>query len=148
LFLLLIKDILNLIFKMKLFVAKLSYDTMENDLRDAFEKFGEVDSVKVVYDKEAGRSKGFAFVEMPDDDQARDAIASLNDTELDGRTIVVKEAEDRPKSSGPRPGGFGGGGGRSGGGGGFRSGGGGGRSGGGGDRGGRDRNSGGGGGYR
>ncbi len=126
---------------MKLFVAKLSYDTMENDLRDAFEKYGEVDSVKVVYDKEAGRSKGFAFVEMPDDDQARDAIASLNDTELDGRTIVVKEAEDRPKSAGPRSGGFGGG--RSGGGGGgFRSGG------GGGDRGGRDRNSGGGGGYR
>lgn len=123
---------------MKLFVAKLSYDTMENDLRDAFEKYGEVDSVKVVYDKEAGRSKGFAFVEMSDDDQARDAIASLNDTDLDGRTIVVKEAEDRPKSSGPRPGGFGGGG-RSGGGGGFRSG--------GGDRGGRDRNSGGGG-YR
>jgi RNA recognition motif-containing protein len=123
---------------MKLFVAKLSYDTMENDLRDAFEKYGEVDSVKVVYDKEAGRSKGFAFVEMSDDDQARDAIAALNDTDLDGRTIVVKEAEDRPKSSGPRPGGFGGGG-RSGGGGGFRSG--------GGDRGGRDRNSGGGG-YR
>ncbi len=123
---------------MKLFVAKLSYDTMENDLRDAFEKFGEVDSVKVVYDKEAGRSKGFAFVEMTDDDQARDAIAALNDTELDGRTIVVKEAEDRPKSSGPRPGGGGyGGGGRSGGSGGFRSG-------GGGDRGGRDRNSGGG----
>jgi RNA recognition motif-containing protein len=131
---------------MKLFVAKLSYDTMENDLRSAFERFGEVDSVNVVMDREQGRSKGFAFVEMPNDDQAREAIEALNETELDGRTIVVKEAEDRPRSSGPRPGGFGGGasrgggGGRSGGGGGFNRGG----SGGGSDRGGYSRGGGGG----
>ncbi len=127
---------------MKLFVAKLSYDTMENDLRSAFEAYGEVDSVNVVMDREQGRSKGFAFVEMPNDDQAREAIEALNETELDGRTIVVKEAEDRPRSSGPRPGGFSGGAGRSGGG---RSGGGGGfNRGGGGDRGGFNRGGGGG----
>jgi RNA recognition motif-containing protein len=127
---------------MKIFVAKLSYDTMENDLRSAFEQFGEVDSVNVVMDKELGRSKGFAFVDMPNDDQANDAINGLNETELDGRTIVVKVSEDRPRSSGPRPGGFSGGAGRSGGGGGFN------RGGGGGGGFNRDRNrDGGGGGY-
>jgi RNA recognition motif-containing protein len=97
---------------MKIFVAKLSYDTMENELRTVFERYGQVDSVKVIIDKEKGRSKGFGFVEMPNEDEAKAALAGLNETELDGRTIVVKEAEDRPRSSSPRGGGYGSGGGR------------------------------------
>ncbi len=126
---------------MNIFVAKLNYDTQEDDLRDVFEGFGEVDSVKIIMDKFTGRSKGFGFVEMPNDDEAQAAIDDLNDSELDGRTIVVKKAEpreDRGGRGGGR-GGYGGGGGRGGygGGGGGRGGyggGGGGRGGFGGDR--------------
>jgi RNA recognition motif-containing protein len=87
-------------------------------LQYAFEEFGAVDSAKIIMDKFTGRSKGFGFVEMPNDDEARAAISELNDSELDGRTIVVKEAEDR--GSNRR------GGGNRGGGGGFNRGGGGG----------------------
>jgi len=87
---------------MNIFVAKLNYDTQESDLQQAFEEFGQVDSVKIIMDKFTDRSKGFGFVEMPDDANARDAINSLNETELDGRTIVVKEAEDRESRGGGR----------------------------------------------
>ncbi|MCP4437688.1 MAG: RNA-binding protein [Aureispira sp.] len=80
---------------MNIFVAKLNYDTYEDELRRAFEEFGKVDSAKIIMDRDTGRSKGFGFVEMPDDDEARAAISNLDNTELDGRTIVVKEAEDR-----------------------------------------------------
>ena len=113
---------------MNIFVAKLNYDTQEEDLRDAFEEYGEVDSVKIITDKFSGRSKGFGFVEMPDDDAAREAINNLNDTEFDGRTIVVKKAEPRENrggGGGGGRGGYGGGGGRGGYGGGNRGGGGG-----------------------
>jgi len=85
---------------MNIFVAKLNYDTQEADLQDAFEEFGQVDSAKIIMDKGTGRSKGFGFVEMPNDDEAREAIRSLNDQELDGRTIVVKEAEPRENRGG------------------------------------------------
>lgn len=85
---------------MNIFVAKLNYDTDEDTLRSSFEEYGTVDSAKVVMDKFTGRSKGFGFVEMPDDNQAMAAINGLNDTELDGRTIVVKKAE--PKAEGGR----------------------------------------------
>ncbi|MCB0629576.1 MAG: RNA-binding protein [Saprospiraceae bacterium] len=126
---------------MNIFVAKLNYDTQEEDLRDAFEEYGEVDSVKIITDKFSGRSKGFGFVEMPDDDAAREAINNLNDTEFDGRTIVVKKAEPRENrggGGGGGRGGYGGGGGRGGyGGGGGNRGGGGGYGGGGYDRGNR-----------
>lgn len=81
---------------MNIFVAKLSYQTEESSLRELFEEIGEVESVKIVYDRMEGRSKGFGFVEMPNDDEALRAIESLNDKELDGRNIVVKKA--RPKS--------------------------------------------------
>jgi RNA recognition motif-containing protein len=101
---------------MNIFVAKLNFKTREETLRSVFEAYGEVDSVKIVMDHETGRSKGFGFVEMPDDDAAYSAIEELNESEFDGRTIVVKKA--RPRSSS-----FGGG---SGGGGGYRGGGGGG----------------------
>ncbi|NQZ77849.1 MAG: RNA-binding protein [Ekhidna sp.] len=80
---------------MNIFVAKLNYATSEDALRQAFEEFGAVDSAKVIMDRETQRSKGFGFVEMPNDDEANQAISSLNDTELDGRTIVVKKANPR-----------------------------------------------------
>lgn len=103
---------------MNIFVAKLNYDTQEGDLQQAFEEFGQVDSCKIISDQSTGRSKGFGFVEMPNDDEARNAIKNLDGTELDGRTIVVKQAEDREKrgGGGNRGGGFGGGGGNRGGG--------------------------------
>ena len=83
---------------MNIFVAKLNFDTTESELRNAFEEFGAVDSVKIIMDKMTGRSKGYGFVEMPDDDNANEAINALNDSELDGRDIVVKVAEPRRTS--------------------------------------------------
>ena len=121
---------------MNIFVAKLNYDTIEDDLRAAFEQFGEVSSCSIAHDKMTGRSKGFGFVEMDNDEEADKAIDALNETELDGRTIVVKKAEPR-ESRDSRGGGGGGRGGYGGGGGGNRGGGGGyGGGGGGGNRGG------------
>jgi RNA recognition motif-containing protein len=121
---------------MNIFVAKLNFDTRESDLQEAFEAFGAVDSVKIVMDKFSGKSKGFAFVEMPNDTEANAAINDLNDQEFDGRTIVVKKAEPRENrdsrdSRGGGGGGFNRGGG---GGGGFNRGGGNGGGGGGGNR--------------
>ena len=106
---------------MNIFVAKLNYDTREGTLQDLFEEHGAVDSVKIIMDKFTGRSKGFGFVEMPNDDEGQAAINALNDMELDGRTIVVKKAEPR---SNDRRGGGGGGYNRGGGGGGYNRGGG------------------------
>lgn len=80
---------------MNIFVAKLDYGTQEDDVRTAFEAFGEVSTVKIITDKFTGRSKGFGFVEMPDDEKATSAINGLNETELDGRTIVVKKANPK-----------------------------------------------------
>ena len=108
---------------MNIFVSKLNLKTREDDLRQAFVEFGEVTSASIILDKETGRSRGFGFVEMPNDDEARAAIEALNDADFDGRTIVVKEAEPREKRSGGggfgggnRGGGYGGGGGNRGGG--------------------------------
>lgn len=120
---------------MNIFVAKLSFQTSSEDLQEAFEAYGTVDSAKVIMDHFTGKSKGFAFVEMPDDSEAQAAIDALNDSDLDGATIVVKKAEPRESRGG------GGGGDRRGGGGGY----GGGNRGGGGGYGGGNR--GGGGGY-
>ncbi|MCF8238220.1 MAG: RNA-binding protein [Saprospiraceae bacterium] len=129
---------------MNIFVAKINFRTSSEDLQAAFEKFGEVSSAKVIIDRETGRSKGFGFVEMPDNEAAQQAVDALDGAELDGSTLVVKEAEDRPRRE-FRPGGGGGGGGR----GGFGGGGGGGRGyGGGGGGGGRGGYGGGGGGGR
>jgi RNA recognition motif-containing protein len=85
---------------MNIFVAKLNYDTQEDNLRQTFEQFGEVDSVKIIMDKFSGRSKGFGFVEMADDTEAMNAIDNLNESELDGRTIVVKKAKPREDNRG------------------------------------------------
>ena len=80
---------------MNIFIAKLSYDTNSNDLERVFEQFGEVSSSKVIMDYDTGRSKGYGFVEMPNDEEGNNAIASLNETELDGRTIIVKPANPK-----------------------------------------------------
>jgi hypothetical protein len=87
-------------FVMNIFVAKLNYDTQTEDLREAFEEFGEVSSANIINDKFTGRSKGFGFVEMDNEEEALEAIRQLNDSDLDGRTIVVKKAEPRRERSG------------------------------------------------
>ena len=80
---------------MNIFTAKLSYDTQSEDLREVFEEFGEVTSANVITDKFTGQYKGFGFVEMPNEEEAHNAISELNDSTLAGRTIVVKKAEPR-----------------------------------------------------
>ncbi len=80
---------------MNIFVTKLDYDTRSEDLQDAFSAYGEVSSANVIMDRDTGRSRGFGFVEMDNDEEARAAIEALNETELQGRTIIVKEAEPR-----------------------------------------------------
>ena len=81
---------------MNIFVAKLNFKTKREDLERAFSQFGQVSSAKVVTDRETGRSKGFGFVEMPNDEEALKAIEALNEKELDGRVIVVKPANPKP----------------------------------------------------
>ena len=81
---------------MNVFVAKLNFKTKKEDLEAAFAKFGQVTSCKIVRDKETGRSKGFGFIEMPNDDEATQAIAALDDKEFDGKVIVVKVANPKP----------------------------------------------------
>ena len=80
---------------MKIYVGNMSYDTGEDDLRKAFEAHGQVDSVAVISDQYSGRSKGFGFVEMPNDTEAKAAMDSLNDSDLQGRTLKVNEARSR-----------------------------------------------------
>jgi RNA recognition motif-containing protein len=116
----------------KLYVGNLAYGVKDSDLQDLFAAHGTVDTAQVIMDRDTGRSKGFGFVEMSSDQEARAAISALNGKEVDGRNLTVNEA--RPKEEGG--GGRGGGGGGRGGGGGYGGGGGGGRGGGGGDRGG------------
>jgi RNA recognition motif-containing protein len=80
---------------MNIFVAKLNYNTDSDGLREAFQRYGEVSSAKVIFDRDTGRSKGFGFVEMDNDQEAYDAINNLNGADLEGNNIVVKKA--RPK---------------------------------------------------
>jgi RNA recognition motif-containing protein len=95
----------------KMFVGNLSFQTTESDIRAAFEQYGPVESVAIITDRDTGRSKGFGFVEMSEED-ANKAITGLGGTELDGRALTVNEAKPMVKRD------FGGGGGRGGGGGG------------------------------
>lgn len=83
---------------MNIFVARLNFKTRKEDLERVFGEYGEVASAKVIKDRDTGKSKGFGFVEMPNDDQANAAISALNETELDGRTIVVKPANPKTTS--------------------------------------------------
>ena len=80
---------------MKIYVGNMSYDTSENDLRKAFEAHGQVGSVAVISDQYSGRSKGFGFVEMSNETEAKAAMDSLNDSDLQGRTLKVNEARAR-----------------------------------------------------
>ncbi|HET9826528.1 MAG TPA: RNA-binding protein [Chitinophagaceae bacterium] len=95
---------------MNIFVAGLPYDLDDAELEEIFEKFGKVTSAKVAMDRQTGKSRGFGFVEMPVEAEAKDAIESLNNISLGKKPLIVKAADDRP------------GGGSSGGGGGFRGG--------------------------
>ena len=80
---------------MNIFVSKLSFDTQGEGLKVAFEKYGKVNSAKVITDRDSGRSRGFGFVEMENTEEAETAIAELDNSELDGRTIIVKVAQPR-----------------------------------------------------
>ncbi|MCO5240287.1 MAG: RNA-binding protein [Chitinophagaceae bacterium] len=110
---------------MNLYVGNLSWTMTEDDLRNLFEQYGTVNSIKIVKDRETGRSKGFGFVEMENDTEAQNALSSLYDQEVLGRKIVINEAQERPAKPGGGGGfkkrSFGGGGGyNKGGGGGYR----------------------------
>lgn len=138
---------------MNIYVGNLSWSMTDDDLLNLFTQFGSVTSAKILKDKMNGRSKGFGFVEMEDDEAAKTAISNLNETEVQGRKLIVNESQPRPEGGagggggfkkrsfggggGGSRGGYGGGGGNRGGGGGY--GGGGGRSSGGYGGGGRDR---------
>ena len=104
----------------KLYVGNLSFRVTSEDLHEYFAAAGAVESANVVFDRETGRSRGFGFVEMASEDDANNAIAQFNGTEIDGRTLTVNEArprEDRGGGGGGGRGGRGGGGGYGGGGG-------------------------------
>jgi RNA recognition motif-containing protein len=88
---------------MNIYVGNLPYNVVEEDLREIFEEYGEVASVKIISDKLTGRSKGFGFVEMDDEQEAKKAIDELNNAEISGRNIKVNES--RPKSNDSRGGG-------------------------------------------
>jgi len=94
---------------MKLFVAGLPYDLYDEELVEIFEKFGPIVSAKVAIDKETGKSRGFAFVEMQNDEDGKDAIEHLNDISLGKKPLVVKQADERggpgSGSGGPKGGG-------------------------------------------
>lgn len=92
---------------MNIYVGNLSYEVTEEDLQKTFEEFGQTESVKIIKDNHSGRSKGFGFVEMPNDADAQSAINSLNDKELKGRPLKVNTARPRTENRGGR-GGFGG----------------------------------------
>jgi RNA recognition motif-containing protein len=84
----------------RLYVGNLSFNTDQDTLQDAFGRCGEVSEVKIVTDRETGRSRGFAFVSMSDADGARRAISQMDGSMVDGRALRVNEAEDRPQRSG------------------------------------------------
>lgn len=80
---------------MNIYIGNLNYRVKEADLQHVMEEYGPIDSVKVIKDRETGKSKGFAFVEMSDNAQAQKAIDELNGAEFEGRTMIVKEARPR-----------------------------------------------------
>ncbi|MFC0518466.1 RNA recognition motif domain-containing protein [Mucilaginibacter angelicae] len=116
---------------MNIFVGSLPFTLGEADLKQLFEAYGEVNSVKIIIDRESGRSKGFGFIEMADDEAAQQAISGLNGSEVKGRSIAVSQAEEKKPGGDRRSsgggygggnrggGGYGGGGNRGGGGGGY-----------------------------
>jgi RNA recognition motif-containing protein len=109
---------------MNIYVANIAFKATDSELKQLFEEYGEVSSAKIIIDKLTNRSRGFGFVEMPDDESAKKAISELNGFDFAGKALMVNEA--RPKTDAPRGGGGGGYGNRGGGGFGNRGGGGGG----------------------
>ncbi len=94
---------------MNIFISNLNYNTVESELQSLFENYGTVDSAKIIMDRETGRSRGFGFVEMPENDEALKAIEELNQREFKEKVLNISEA--RPKEQKPRSFGGGGGGG-------------------------------------
>ena len=102
---------------MNIYVGNLSWSMTDDDLSNLFSQYGTVSSAKILKEKNTGRSKGFGFVEMEDEEAAKTAIATLNESEVQGRKLIVNESQPRPEGSGYKKSGGGGyGGGRSGGG--------------------------------
>jgi RNA recognition motif-containing protein len=93
---------------MNIYVGNLSFDATEDDVRQAFASHGEVSSVNIIIDRETGRSRGFGFVEMPNDEEARKAIEAVNLQEIAGRPVNVNEARPRKDRGGGGPRGGGG----------------------------------------
>jgi len=87
-----------------LFVGNMSFQTTENELRSIFEPYGEITRIQVMTDRDTGRPRGFAFVDLADDGEVAKAITELNGKELDGRALTVNEARPKPERSGPRGG--------------------------------------------
>ncbi len=87
---------------MNIYVGNLSYSSGEDDLRQAFEQYGKVIGVNIIRDRYSGESRGFGFVEMESDEEARAALAGLNGAELGGRNLRVNEAKPRGEGGGPR----------------------------------------------
>ncbi len=99
---------------MNIYVGNLSWSMTDDDLSNLFSQYGTVSSAKILKEKNTGRSKGFGFVEMEDEDAAKTAIATLNESEVQGRKLIVNESQPRPEGSGYKKSGGGGyGGGRS-----------------------------------
>lgn len=95
---------------MNIYVSNLSFNTSDAELNELFSTFGEVSSAKVITDRETGRSRGFGFVEMPSDDEGKDAMLGLNNKEVEGRAMsvsVAKEREERSSNGGGSRGGYG-----------------------------------------
>ncbi len=84
---------------MNIYVGNLPYSTSEDDLREAFEEYGTTDSVSIIKDKMSGKSRGFGFVEMSNDEEAQSAISELDGVEFDGRSLTVNEARPRKERS-------------------------------------------------
>ncbi|MEK7704583.1 MAG: RNA-binding protein [Myxococcota bacterium] len=94
----------------KLFVGGLSFNTTDDGLREGFARFGEITEAKVITDRDTGRSRGFGFVTFVEEQAAQSAIAEMNGTDFDGRSIKVNEAEEKSRGGGGGRGGFSGGG--------------------------------------
>ena len=95
---------------MNIYVGNLSYSSTEESVRQHFAQYGEVSAVRIIQDRETGRSRGFGFVEMPNDEEAKAAISALDGKDIDGRPVKLNEAQPRPeRRGGGGGGGFGGG---------------------------------------
>ena len=82
---------------MNIYVGSINFKMTEADLKNLFEEYGEVSSAKIIFDKYSGKSKGFGFVEMPNDSEAKKAIETLNGRDVQGRNIIVNESVERPE---------------------------------------------------